>query len=80
MVDIVNDRDEAIGTDLKSRKAERGFISRVAAVILLDSRHTSGLCPEDTAKEWLGKPLVFQDRPERSSCIPRRYEAKRVRG
>ena len=46
----------------------------------IDSRYTSGLCPEDTAKERFGKPLVFQNELERSSCIPRRYEAERSEG
>jgi len=33
-----------------------------------------------SAKEGFGKPLVSQDNPERSSYIPRRYEAERSEG
>ncbi len=37
LVDIVNENDEIIGQDLKSNKIEKCFISRVAAIFLVDS-------------------------------------------
>jgi hypothetical protein len=36
-VDIVNENDEVIGKELKSRKPELNFISRVVAVLVKDS-------------------------------------------
>jgi isopentenyl-diphosphate delta-isomerase len=36
-IDVVNEKDEVIGKELKSRKPELGFISRVVAVMLRDS-------------------------------------------
>ncbi|MBW2971429.1 NUDIX domain-containing protein [Candidatus Woesearchaeota archaeon] len=36
-VDIVDENDEVIGRELKSKKPEMGFISRVVAVMLRDS-------------------------------------------
>lgn len=37
LVDIVNEKDEVIGQDLRSNKIKKGFISRLAAVFLVDS-------------------------------------------
>src|SRR4030043_574475 len=36
-LDIVNEKDEVVGKELKSRTLEKGFISRVAAIYLCDS-------------------------------------------
>lgn len=36
MLDVVNEKDEVIGQDLKSDKIAKGLISRVAAVFLVD--------------------------------------------
>ena len=44
LVDIVNERDEIIGSDFKSRKAELGFISRASAVFLHDSDGNIVVC------------------------------------
>jgi len=37
LVDVVSENDEIIGQDLRSNKIEKNFISRVAAVFLVDS-------------------------------------------
>ncbi|MCX6723639.1 MAG: NUDIX domain-containing protein [Candidatus Staskawiczbacteria bacterium] len=37
LIDIVNEKDEVIGSELKSKKFEKGFISRVVAIIVADS-------------------------------------------
>ncbi len=52
MVDVVNEHDEVIGSDLKSRKSERGFISRVAAVFLLDSAGSLIICRRSPTKKF----------------------------
>jgi len=38
MLDVVDEQDEVVGQDFKSNKIEKGFISRVAAVFLVDSK------------------------------------------
>jgi 8-oxo-dGTP pyrophosphatase MutT (NUDIX family) len=38
LVDVVNEKDEVIGRELKSRRLEIGFISRVIAIMVMDSR------------------------------------------
>jgi isopentenyl-diphosphate Delta-isomerase len=50
-VDIVNEKDEVIGKDLKSHKRAKGFISRVAAVYLCDSRGKYLMCKRAAQKE-----------------------------
>jgi isopentenyl-diphosphate delta-isomerase len=37
LIDIVNENDEVIGSELKSKKPELGFISRVSAILVQDS-------------------------------------------
>lgn len=36
-IDIVNENDEVVGKELKSKKPELGFISRVVAILVQDS-------------------------------------------
>ena len=43
-IDIVNEKDETIGKELKSKKLEKCFISRVVAVYLLDSEKKFLMC------------------------------------
>lgn len=52
LVDIVNERDEVIGSEYKSRKAELGFISRVAAVFLCDSAGNLTVCKRSPLKKY----------------------------
>jgi isopentenyldiphosphate isomerase len=52
IVDIVNEKDEVIGQAMKSEKAEKGFISRVAAVILADSRGKIILAKRSEKKKY----------------------------
>lgn len=44
MVDVVNDKDEVIGEDLKSQKIAKGFISRVVAIFLVRSNGKLIVC------------------------------------
>ncbi len=44
LVDIVNDNDEVIGQELKSKKIEQGFISRVVAIFLIRSNGKLLVC------------------------------------
>lgn len=37
LVDVVNERDEIIGQDLRNNKADKGFISRVSCIFIMDS-------------------------------------------
>lgn len=43
-IDIVNEKDEVIGKELKSKKAELEFISRVVAIFLVDSKSRFIIC------------------------------------
>ena len=43
-IDIVNENDEVVGKELKSKKLEKEFISRVIAVFLLDSEKKFLMC------------------------------------
>ena len=56
-IDVVNEKDEIIGKELKSKKRELGFISRVVAVYLLDSEKKFLMCKradhkDDAAGLW----------------------------
>lgn len=44
LIDIVNENDEVIGSELKSRKFELGFISRVVAIMVMDSQGKIIVC------------------------------------
>lgn len=56
LVDIVNDNDEVIGQELKSKKIEQGFISRVVAIFLLRSNGKLIVCKRaDHKKDVAGK-------------------------
>jgi isopentenyl-diphosphate Delta-isomerase len=50
-IDIVNENDEVIGKELKSKKNKKGFISRVAAVYLLDSENNFLMCKRASHKD-----------------------------
>lgn len=39
LIDIVNEKDEVIGKELKSKKQELGFISRTVAIFVKDSNN-----------------------------------------
>lgn len=44
LIDVVNEKDEVIGSELKSKKFELGFISRVVAIIVRDSNGKIIIC------------------------------------
>lgn len=44
LVDVVNDNDEVIWQELKSKKIEQGFISRVVAIFLMRSNGKLVVC------------------------------------
>lgn len=50
-IDVVNDKDEVIGRELRSAKKEKGFISRVVAVYLRDSQGRLLLCKRASHKQ-----------------------------
>ena len=50
-IDIVNENDEVTGKELKSKKLEKGFISRVVAVFLLDSEKKFLMCKRASHKD-----------------------------
>lgn len=50
-IDIVNEKDEVIGKELKSKKLEKGFISRVVAVYLFDSENKFLMCKRASHKD-----------------------------
>lgn len=50
-IDIVNEKDEVTGKELKSKKLEKGFISRVVAVFLLDSEKKFLMCKRASHKD-----------------------------
>lgn len=56
-LDVVNEKDEVIGKELKSKKLEKGFISRVVAMYLVDSSGKFLMCKraehkDDAAGLW----------------------------
>lgn len=56
-LDVVDENDKVIGKELKSKKRESGFISRVVAVYLLDSEKKFLMCrraahKDDAADLW----------------------------
>ncbi|NQU78145.1 NUDIX domain-containing protein [Candidatus Woesearchaeota archaeon] len=61
-VDVVNENDEVIGKELKSRKPELGFISRVVAVMLRDSDNNFIVCKRAAHKE------IFADKYDLAAC------------
>lgn len=50
-IDIVNEKDEVIGRELKSKKPELNFISRVAAVMIRDSSGKFIVCKRGLHKK-----------------------------
>lgn len=50
-IDIVNEKDEVIGRELKSKKPELGFISRVVAVFVMDSNNKVIICQRSPHKK-----------------------------
>ncbi len=50
LIDIVNEKDEVIGSELKSKKPELGFISRVVAIIVRDSQGEIIVCKRGSHK------------------------------
>jgi isopentenyl-diphosphate Delta-isomerase len=50
-IDIVNEKDEVIGGELKSKKHEKGFISRVVAIYLIDSENKFLMCKRASRKD-----------------------------
>lgn len=50
-LDVVNEKDEIIGIEFKSKKAEKGFISRNIAVFLMDSNGKIMLCKRSPNKK-----------------------------
>jgi ADP-ribose pyrophosphatase YjhB (NUDIX family) len=50
-IDIVNEKDEVIGKDLKSKKPELGFISRVVAIFVRDSEGKIIVCKRGSHKK-----------------------------
>ncbi|MFH1505829.1 MAG: NUDIX hydrolase [archaeon] len=49
-IDIVNEKDEVIGKELKSKKADLGFISRVVAIMIRDSKDNFVVCKRGSHK------------------------------
>lgn len=50
-LDVVNEKDEVTGKELKSKKLEKGFISRVIAIYLLDSGGKFLMCRRADGKD-----------------------------
>lgn len=50
-LDVVNEKDEVIEKELKSKKLEKGFISRVVAVFILDSKKRFLMCKRADGKD-----------------------------
>jgi len=50
-VDIVNERDEVMGKELKSKKTKMGFISRVVGVMIQDSEGKFIICKRGAHKK-----------------------------
>ena len=72
LVDIVNERDEVVGSDLKSRKAELGFISRASAVFLHDSEGNIVVCKRAPHKKF--SPNLYDLAAVGSVCAGETYE------
>lgn len=72
LVDIVNERDEVVGSDLKSRKAELGFISRASAVFLHDSEGNIVVCKRAPHKKF--SPNSYDLAAVGSVCAGETYE------
>ena len=51
MVDIVNEHDEVIGQEMKSKKIDQGFISRVVAIFLIRSNGKLIICKRAETKK-----------------------------
>jgi len=56
-IDVVDKKDEVIGKELKSKKREKGFISRVIAILIRDSKGKFLMCrradhKDDAAGLW----------------------------
>jgi len=51
-IDIVNENDEVIGKELKSKKTELGFISRVSAIFIRDSQGKFIICKRSPDKKY----------------------------
>jgi len=51
LVDVVNEKDEVIESELKSRKANLGFISRVSVVFIRDSSGKIMVCKRGPNKK-----------------------------
>jgi len=51
LIDIVNEKDEVIGSEMKSKKSELGFISRVSAVFVKDSSGKIMICKRGPHKK-----------------------------
>jgi isopentenyldiphosphate isomerase len=51
-LDVVNEKDEVIGKELKSLKDEKGFISRVVAIFIIDSDKKILLCKRHSKKKY----------------------------
>ena len=52
LLDVVNVNDEVIGAEYKDRKAELGFISRVAAIFLCDLSGNIYICKRAPHKKY----------------------------
>ncbi len=50
-IDVVDEEDEVIGKELKGKKLEKGFISRVVAVYILDSEKEFLMCKRASHKD-----------------------------
>ena len=50
-IDVVNQQDEVIGKELKSKKPELGFISRVVAIFVKDSSGKIIVCKRGSHKK-----------------------------
>jgi len=50
-VDVVNEKDEVIGKELKNKKPELGFISRVVAILIRDNEGKFIVCKREGHKK-----------------------------
>jgi len=51
LIDVVNENDEVIGSEMKSRKPELGFISRVSVAFVRDSSGKIMICKRGPNKK-----------------------------
>ncbi|MFA5926538.1 MAG: NUDIX hydrolase [Parcubacteria group bacterium] len=56
-IDVANEKDEVVGKELKSKKIEKGFISRVIAILIRDAEGKFLMCrradhKDDAAGLW----------------------------